>query len=62
MKKIFAAATIAVFLFSCNAGDDKGKFTVAGEIRSGTDQKIYLDELYFSDKLPEVLDTAEIKN
>ncbi|MEO6254626.1 MAG: TlpA disulfide reductase family protein [Ferruginibacter sp.] len=62
MKKIFAAAVITAFLFSCNSGDDKGKFTLSGEIKSSPDQKIYLEELYFSEKQPEVLDTAEIKN
>ena len=61
MKKIFAAAVIAGFLISCNSANDKGKFTLAGEIKSSTDQKIYLEELYFSDKQPEVLDTGEIK-
>ena len=62
MKKLFTAAVIAALLFSCNAGADKGKFTLDGEIKSATDQKIYLEELYFSEKQPEVLDTGEIKN
>lgn len=61
MKKLFSAIGIAAVLFSCNAGDDKGKFTIDGEIKGLSDQKIYLEELYFSDKQPEVLDTAEIK-
>ena len=62
MKKLFTAAAIAAILFSCNTGADKGKFTLDGEIKSATDQKIYLEELYFSEKQPEVLDTGEIKN
>ena len=62
MKKLFSAIGIAAVLFSCNAGDDKGKFTLDGEIKGLSDQKIYLEELYFSDKQPEVLDTAEIKD
>ena len=62
MKKLFTAAVIAALLFSCNAGADKGKFTLDGEIKSASDQKIYLEELYFSEKQPEVLDTGEIKN
>jgi peroxiredoxin len=61
MKKLFAAAVIAGFFASCNSGDDKGKFTLSGELKSSPDQKIYLEELYFSEKQPEVLDTAEIK-
>ncbi|MEO6539773.1 MAG: TlpA disulfide reductase family protein [Ferruginibacter sp.] len=62
MKKIFAAAAVIAVLFSCNSGNEKGKFTLSGEIKSSPDQKIFLEELYFSEKQPEVLDTAEIKN
>ncbi len=61
MKKLFPAVVIAAFLFSCNAGGNKEKFSVDGEIKGIADQKIYLEELYFSAKQPEVLDTAEIK-
>ncbi len=62
MKKLFAAAAIAAFLFSCNDKADKGSFTVTGEIKASPDQKIYLEELYFSSKQPQVLDTGEIKD
>ncbi len=61
MKKIISAVAITAILWSCNAGADKGKFTLTGEIKSATDQKIYLEELYFSEKQPEVLDTGDIK-
>ena len=50
MKKLFAAAAIAAFLFSCNDKADKGSFTVTGEIKAAPDQKIYLEELYFSSR------------
>lgn len=62
MKKLFTAAAVAAILFSCNNGDDKGKFSLDGELKSSPNQKIYLEELYFSEKQPEVLDTADIKN
>jgi peroxiredoxin len=62
MKKFFAAAAVAVILFSCNNDADKGKFTLTGELKASPDQKIYLEQLYFSDKQPEVLDTGEIKS
>ncbi len=61
MKKLFAAVAVAAILFSCNDKADKGAFTVTGEIKASPDQKIYLEELYFSAKQPEVLDTGEIK-
>lgn len=62
MKKFFTIAVSAAVLFSCNTGTEKGKFTVMGELKNAPDQHIYLEELYFSQKEPTVLDTAEIKN
>lgn len=61
MKKLFPAVFIVVILFACNPASDKGKFSVTGELRSATDQEIYLEELFFSDASPQVLDTGEIK-
>ena len=62
MKKLLSAVAIAVVLLSCNKGTDKGKFSVEGELKNAADQKIYLEELYFSDRQPEVLDTGIIKD
>lgn len=62
MKKLFTIAACAVILLSCNTKSEQGKFTVTGQIKNTPNQKIYLEELFFSDKDPEVLDTAEIKN
>ncbi|UEG50961.1 AhpC/TSA family protein [Ferruginibacter lapsinanis] len=62
MKKLFSYIVVCTLLFSCNNNTDEGKFTVTGEIKNLPDQNIFLEELFFSDKNPEVLDTAEIKN
>ena len=62
MKKICVAALCTVILLSCNTKSETGKFTVTGQIKNAPNQKIYLEELFFSEKDPEVLDTAEIKN
>jgi len=62
MKKLLAAAAVALTIFSCNNKADKAKFTLSGELKGSPDQKIYLEQLYFSNKQAEVLDTAEIKN
>ena len=62
MKKILVLLTSLVFLFSCSPSVQKGQFTVTGELKNTPDQQIYLEELYFSQKDPAVLDTAEIKN
>jgi hypothetical protein len=62
MKKNLTLLTSLIFLFSCSTSVQKGQFTVTGELKNTPDQQIYLEELYFSQKDPAVLDTAEIKN
>jgi len=62
MNKIVTICIAALILVSCNGNNEKGKFTLAGEIKNLPDQKIFLEEIYFSQKNPEVVDTAEIKN
>ena len=61
MKNILIVVC-ALFIFSCNEKNEVGKFTVEGEIKNIPDQKVYLDELYFSKQQPTTLDTGEIKN
>ncbi len=62
MKKFLPLIASVFFLFSCSTSVQKGQFTVTGELKNTPDQKIYLEELYFSQKDPALLDTAEIKN
>lgn len=49
---------IAVVLVSCNNSADKGKFTVTGEVKNASDQHVYLEQLFFSQQQPQVLDSA----
>lgn len=63
MKKLTSLIIISSLVFSaCNNKNDNEKFTVTGELTGVEDQKIYLEELYFSEKNPEVLDTGTITN
>ena len=62
MKKLLLLVVLVSLLFSCNNGGDKGKFTLNGILKNTPDQKIYLEELFFSGKDPEVLDTAMVTN
>ena len=62
MKLVFSIIAGSMMLFACNSETQKGKFTVSGELKNAADQKIYLEELYFIQKDPAVLDTATIKN
>ena len=62
MKTSLTAIALSLAILSCNNETSKGKFTVSGEIKNVPDQQIFLDQLYFSQKNPEILDTAQIKN
>ena len=63
MKKLVCIVTIAVVLISaCSNKSINGQFTLSGNIKNIPNQKVYLEELYFTQRAPEVLDTAEIKN
>ncbi len=62
MNKIIKACIAAAILLSCKNKIEQNKFSVSGEIKNVPNQKIYLEELYFSQRDPEVVDTADIKN
>ena len=62
MKRSLLPLAIIGILLSCNSGKEQGKFTLHGELKNAPDQKIYLEELFFSRNDPEVLDTGEVKN
>lgn len=49
-------------LFGCTNKSQPGQFTVEGELLHIPDQKIYLDELYFSKLPPTTIDTGVVKN
>ena len=60
--KLFSIVFCTIILASCKNDVQKGKFTVSGELKNVPDQEVYLEELYFSQKDPAVLDTAAIKS
>lgn len=62
MKKILTISIVILTILSCKNESTKGKFTISGEIKNVSDQQIFLEQLYFSQKNPDVLDTAQIKN
>lgn len=62
IKFLIMLAGVPVLLSSCNSRIEKGKFIVTGEIKNLPDQKVYLEEVFFSQKDPVILDTSEIKN
>lgn len=50
----------AFLLLSCNHVQKKGMFTVNGELKGAPDQKVYLEQISFTQQPPQVLDTAEM--
>ncbi len=60
MKKTLIAFLLTVSFFACNDKTEKGTFTVKGELKNTPDQDVYLEQIFFNAKDPEVLDTGKI--
>lgn len=63
MKKLIPYLALVFCILSCNnnTNTNNGRFMLVGEIKNVPDQKVYLEQLYFSQKNPEIIDTAELK-
>ncbi|MEO6455423.1 MAG: TlpA disulfide reductase family protein [Ginsengibacter sp.] len=62
MKKLLIIICIALS-FSCNSEEKiKGRFIVSGNVKNAPDQDIFLEEVYFSEKPPNVIDTGKLAN
>ncbi len=57
MKKLLIIFSFLAF-FSCKNENTTGRFTVSGEIKNADDQKIFLEEINFSQNAPVVIDTS----
>jgi peroxiredoxin len=57
MKKLLVIFSALAF-FSCKHENTIGRFTLTGEIKNASDQKIFLEEMYFSQNPPAVIDTS----
>lgn len=62
VKIILVAALSSALLFSCKSNEEKGKFTLTGNLKNVADQQLYLEQLFFNQQDPQVLDTVEVKN
>ena len=51
-----------LFIFSCTSKDNNDSFTVHGVLKNAPDQKVFLEQIFFNQNPPQVLDTAEMKN
>ncbi|MEO9022559.1 MAG: TlpA disulfide reductase family protein [Ginsengibacter sp.] len=61
MKKIVIFISV-LFIFSCTSKHHNGLFTVNGHLENAPNQKVYLEQLFFNQNPPHVLDTAEMKD
>ncbi|MBS1738088.1 MAG: AhpC/TSA family protein [Bacteroidetes bacterium] len=59
MNKLFFAICICT-LFSCTQKNKSGAFSVSGELINAPDQKVYLEQISFDQRQPNVIDTAEV--
>ena len=59
MKKILIFLTV-LFLFSCTSQHKTGSFKVNGVLKEAPDQKVFLEQIFFNQSPPQVLDTAEM--
>ncbi len=59
MNKIFIFIS-AIFLVSCASQHTAGSFKVNGELKDAPDQKVFLEQIYFNQNPPHVLDTVEM--
>ena len=64
MRYLSAFIISMAILSSCKQGDKAGagKFAVNGDIKNSTAGSVYLEELYFDNKPPLVLDSATVAN
>ncbi|MEO6837136.1 MAG: TlpA disulfide reductase family protein [Ginsengibacter sp.] len=61
MKKILALFSV-ILIFSCTSQHQNGLFTVNGDLKNAPDQKVFLEQIFFNQNPPQVLDTTEMKN
>ena len=62
VKKILAVVALSSAMLACNNKEIKGKFSLQGNIKNLEDQQVYLEQLFFTQQQPQVLDTGVIKN
>ena len=62
VKKILAVVALSSAMLACNNKEIKGKFSLQGNIKNLEDQQVYLEQLFFTQQQPQVLDTGIIKN
>ena len=61
MKRVLFVLALSTTLFACSDKEEQGKFMLDGTVKNVEDQPVYLEQLFFTQQDPQVLDTGEIK-
>ena len=61
MKKVMTLFVLSAAMMACSNKNDTGQFLLSGSIKNVPDQQVYLEQLFFTQQEPQVLDTGEIK-
>jgi peroxiredoxin len=62
MKRVLSVLLLSTVLFSCKDKEEKGLFKLEGTVKNVPDQPVILEQLFFTEQPPQVLDTGEIKS
>jgi len=62
MNKFVSIVLACITFYSCNTKKEEGSFTVNGNISNVENQRIFLEQLFFSQQNPQVIDTADVVN
>jgi thiol-disulfide isomerase/thioredoxin len=62
LNRYLLIATIILMMSACNNKSKEGSFTLNGQVKNIADQQVYLEQLFFSQQDPQVLDTANVKS
>ncbi len=60
MKQIMMALLAITMLGACKNGGN-GRFTLNGNLKNVDDQTVFLEEMFFSKRNPEIVDSAQLK-
>ncbi len=61
MNKLFVFLSV-IFLSACTSQHKTEGFKVNGVLENAPDQKVYLEQLFFNQNAPQVLDTVDMVN
>lgn len=62
IKMYLSIAFAACLMLACNNKSKEGAFTLNGQVKNIPDQQVYLEQLFFNQQDPQVLDTANVRS